>query len=124
MAIVISTQYPGKTNAPDANYPQGSARNVTISGDGTGTPWEQQLVNDILGFLQAILLEGSITPSGAPDTAVASDYLTGLKTILAAVSETYTITPPGGGDLRTLGADPSFGELRDVVKTLIKDLTA
>ncbi len=122
MAIIISTQYPGKTNAPDANYPQGSARNVTISGDGTGTPWEEALVNDILGFLQAILLEGGVTPSGNPDTALASDYLDGLKNISAI--PTYTITPPSGGDLRTF--DPNNftnNQMAQVLATLIQDLS-
>lgn len=123
MAIIISTQYPGKTNAPSAAYPQGSARNVTISGDGTGTPWEQQLVNDVLGFLQALLLEGGITPSGSPDTALASDYLDGLKVAIKPTG--YSITnPPAGGPLKTF--DPlnySDQEIADVLATLLAEIT-
>lgn len=123
MAIILFTQYPGKAIAPDANYPQGKARNVTISGDGTGTPWEQELVNDILGLLQAILLEGGITPSGSPDTALASDYLDGLKEITNAISTSYVLTAPAGGDLRTFNPNTaSLGQTADVLATLIKDL--
>lgn len=122
MAIVLSTQYPGKTNAPSADYPQGSAKNVVTPGDGTGTPWEQALVNDILGFLQALLLEGGITPSGSPDTAQASDYLNGLKELIKPGA--YSLTPPSGGDLRTFNPNTaSLGEIADVLATLIKDLT-
>lgn len=122
MAIVISTQYPGKTNAPSAAYPQGSARNVTISGDGTGTPWEQVLVNDILGFLQAVLLDAGITPSGSADTALASDYLDGLKAIFKPAG--YTITQAPAGDLKVFDADNyTNNEMARVLATLIVELT-
>jgi len=79
----ITTTYPGQTAGTNANYPNGQARNVTVSGDGLGTPWEQQLLNDILGFMNAIVDEAGITVSGAPDTALASDVLDGLKILLA-----------------------------------------
>jgi len=78
----IDTTYPGQTAGTNANYPNGQARNVTVSGDGTGTPWEQQLLNDILGFMNAAVDEAGITVSGSPDTALASDVLDGLKALL------------------------------------------
>lgn len=81
MAIIPSTQYPGKTNAPDADYPQGSARNITLPGDGTGTPWEAAIVNDILGFQQAILDAAGIVPTGNPDTVPASQYMQALSVL-------------------------------------------
>jgi len=79
----IDTTYPGQTAGTNANYPNGQARNVTVSGDGTGTPWEQQLLNDILGFMNACVDEAGITVSGSPETALASDVLDGLKALLA-----------------------------------------
>lgn len=82
MATILENLYPGKVNPSDANYPQGSARNITVPGDGTGTPLDQAWLNDFLGFFQAVLAGASITPSGSPDTAVASQYLDGLKTII------------------------------------------
>ncbi|ARB06263.1 hypothetical protein SppYZU01_26 [Shewanella phage SppYZU01] len=74
MAINPETQYPGKIAPSSADYPYGSARNVTVPGDGTGTPWEAAIVKDWMGFFQKILVEGGVVPSGAPDTVNASDY--------------------------------------------------
>lgn len=82
MAINPQSQYPGKINPGDANYPYGSARNVTVPGDGTGTPWEAALVNDLLGFQQAILSRASIVPTGSPEKVGASQYLDGLLSII------------------------------------------
>lgn len=81
MAISIAEQYPGKTAGTNTDYPLGQARNVTAPGDGTGTPWEQAIVNDDQGFKQALLAAAALTPSGTPDTAVASQYLEALKLI-------------------------------------------
>jgi hypothetical protein len=74
MAQNPNSKYPAGTNAPDANYPYGSARNIAVPGDGTGTPWEEGNTNDIYGFQQALLSSAGITPSGSPDTALVSQY--------------------------------------------------
>lgn len=79
MAIVPSTEYPAQTINSDPGYPHGKARNVTVPGDGTGTPLEADWLNDLWGFLQAALSYGGVSPSGVPDTASASDYLDALK---------------------------------------------
>lgn len=79
MAIKPKVEYPYQTITTDPAYPHGKARNVTVPGDGTGTPLEQKWVNDVWGFLQAVLAAGGVTPSGIPDTASASDYLNALK---------------------------------------------
>lgn len=84
MAIIPETEFPGKIIAGNANYPYGQARDITTPSDGTGTPWRSSLVNDIFGFLQATLIEGGVTPSGTPDTAVASQYLTAIENIISA----------------------------------------
>ena len=75
MAIVPSTDYSGQTETGDSGYPHGKAKNVTVSGDGTGTPLERNWVNDIWGFLQAVLDRAGITPSGSPDEVGTSDYM-------------------------------------------------
>ena len=93
MAISISEQYPGKTAGNTTNYPLGEARNVTTPGDGTGTPWEQAIVNDDQGFKQALLAAAGLTPSGTPDTALVSQYLQALQTLfVGAVSFTGNAT--------------------------------
>lgn len=85
MAISISEQYPGKTAGNTTNYPLGEARNVTTPGDGTGTPWEQAIVNDDQGFKQALLAAAGLTPSGIPDTALVSQYLQALQKLFPAM---------------------------------------
>lgn len=84
MAIRPSEQYPGQTDAGDlAGYPYGKAQNQSIVGDGTGTPLEAAWVNDVWGFLQALLQQAGVTPSGFPDKVGASDYLLALATMIA-----------------------------------------
>lgn len=79
MAINPETQYPGKIAPGDADYPYGSARNITTPGDGTGTPWEAAIVNDLLGFQQALLSAAGVVPSGTPDKVTGSQYLEALS---------------------------------------------
>lgn len=87
MAINPETQYPGKINPSNADYPYGSARNITIPGDGTGTPWEAAIVNDLLGWQQALLSDAGVIPNGNPDKATASQYLTALKKITIGATD-------------------------------------
>lgn len=91
MAINPETQYPGQIAPSDADYPFGSARNITTPGDGTGTPWEAALVNDVFGFQQALLDAAGIVPSGTPDKVTASQYLEALNDITSRVFDTLTL---------------------------------
>lgn len=84
MAINPSNQFPGKIAAASVDYPYGEARDVTAPGDGTGTPFVAALVNDIFGFQQALMDESGRVPSGSPETAVASQYLSALRDIFGA----------------------------------------
>lgn len=84
MAIRPEDKYPGQTVTGDGGYPHGKARNITVSGDGTGTPLEQAWLNDLWGLLQSLLEHAAITPSGTPDEVGASQYLTGLRQLLRA----------------------------------------
>ncbi len=82
MALIPSAKYPGQVLTSDpTGYPQGKARNDITEGDGTGTPWEEALVNDFWGFHQALLDAADITPSGDPDKVTASDYLDAVEKI-------------------------------------------
>lgn len=77
MALIPSARYPAQTDAA-AGYPQGKARNAVTFQDGSGTPLERDWVNDLWGFLQALLSNAGIAPSGAPDQVGASQYLAGV----------------------------------------------
>lgn len=89
MAINPETKYPGKINPSSADYPYGSARNITVPGDGTGTPWEAAIVNDLFGFQQALLGAAEMVPSGIPDKASASQYLEAVKAVVEKAANAY-----------------------------------
>jgi hypothetical protein len=92
MAINPEARYAGKIAPSSLDYPYGSARNIASPGDGTGTPWEAALVNDIFGFQQALLSLAGVTPSGNPDKATASQYFEALWTLLNLRAITYNLT--------------------------------
>lgn len=103
MAINPASQYPTKTNPADGDYPYGSARNVTVTGDGTGTPWEENLINDIFGFQQALLDKAGLTPTGTPETVNSSQYLEAIEDIIGVrvfdnVADAKADTTLGVGD--------------------------
>lgn len=87
MAINPETQYPGKIAPSSPDYPYGAARNITVPGDGTGTPWEAALVNDLFGFQQALLNAAGIVPSGTPEKATASQYKNALDALYVRLAE-------------------------------------
>lgn len=84
MALIPKLTYPGQIDESDPAYPHGKAQNISVSGDGTGTPWERTLVNDHFGFQQALLAAAGITPSGAPDEVGTSDYLDAIQRLIDA----------------------------------------
>lgn len=80
--INLNEQYPNKTAGVTPNYPFGQARNVTLPGDRTGTPWDQALVNDLIGFQQAAMKAANMVPSGVPDNANTSQVLDAILKIM------------------------------------------
>lgn len=103
MALVPKDKYPSQIDTSDPAYPHGKARNVGSPGDGTGTPWEEDLVNDVFGFQQALLDAASITPSGTPDKVGACQYLDALNVIIPDVVDNGYPTPKA----RVLNIDPT-----------------
>jgi hypothetical protein len=81
MAISPAARYPGQVDTGVAVYPYGRARNVNTPGAGDGTPFEKDLLNDIFGFQQALLVAAGLTPSGTPDHRDASQYLDAIKAL-------------------------------------------
>ena len=86
MAQDYRAVYPAGISTTDANYPYGKPRNVSAQGAGDGTPWEAAIGQDIFGFLQAILTNGGIVPSGVPDNSSTSQYLQALRAIMTDIA--------------------------------------
>lgn len=78
-----------KIDSSDAAYTLGKAQNVTVFGDGTGTPYRADLVNDDFGYKEALLLEAEVTPSNVADTGLSSQYLQSAKLIHGAIAVDY-----------------------------------
>lgn len=82
MALAPFIAYPGQIAVGDPGYPLGRARNEAVENDGTGTPFEEQIVNDIFGFQQSLLVASGIEPTGVPDAVGASQYLAALEQVV------------------------------------------
>ena len=94
MAISPKTKYPGQTDitTDPAGYPEGAAQNITTTGDGTGTPFEKDWVNDWFGFSQAVLDLAGVSPSGTPEKVGASQLLDALTANASAGRMTANTT--------------------------------
>ena len=90
MAISAVGRYPTRVEPATPDYPFGGAKNALTPRDGTGTPWEKDLLNDIFGLQQALLSESGISPSGTSDTAVNSQYLQAIKSLSGSVYSTIS----------------------------------
>lgn len=90
MALKPSQRYPGQIDTSDpVGYPHGKARNRVLPNDGTGTPWERDVVNDLFGLQQALLRYANITPSEVPDTARVSQYLAAIDSMIPKAIDNY-----------------------------------
>ena len=119
MAIKPADEYPN-TNPADSNYPGGSAKNSSSPTATDGTPFEEVWVNDLWGFLQALIAAAGITPSGVPDTSVASQYLDAVRTIVPSlIGSNTTITVGAAGDYATInGALAHLSKYTPIYKNL------
>lgn len=79
MSINPETQYPGKVEQATPANPFGTARNITIPGDGTGTPWESAIQKDNWAFQHAMLINAGMEPNGNPDVADNSQLFEAAK---------------------------------------------
>lgn len=105
MALNIEDSFPGKSNPANTEYPFGSARNVTVPGDGTGTPFVADILNDLFGFQQGLLAAAGLNANGLPDSINNSQYLDALNTItlgeLAKNTGAAEIGTASGNDIQT-----------------------
>ncbi len=99
MAISLKDEYGGQVITGDPGYPYGEPRNVSVAGDGTGTPLEEKWMKDLHGFLQALLVASGLTPSGTPDKVAASQYLDAVRYLTGHVQ----------GNINAISTGPSNG---------------
>lgn len=105
-----NSKWPTQSKAPSSDYPYGSAQNVTTPGDGTGTPFVADLVDDWFGFQQELVQRAGITPSGVPDHAGDSDAFDALRRTCGypgLIVACATFTDPTTLGLRLLELDGS-----------------
>jgi hypothetical protein len=101
---------PNNITPPNANYPHGEAKNVTAPNAGDGTPWDINTTSDLFGFQQKLLTEAGITPSGAPDNAINSQYFDAMQALFGAqesnilIASNFSQNPFQRGDAFTIGA--------------------
>jgi len=82
MAIRPIIVYAGKVGAADADFPDGTPRNVSAPAAGDGTPWEEARVKDYEAFFQGLLDTAGIVASGVSDTVPTSQMLESLIAII------------------------------------------
>jgi hypothetical protein len=83
MAINLFARYGGTSQAdpPTAGYTYGKPRDETTVGGGDGTPWNEPIVSDLQGWMQALLVTAGITPTDNPDRDDDSQYLQAITNI-------------------------------------------
>lgn len=91
MAFNYSTEFPGQidTTTNPTGFPFGQAQNVTVFGDGTGTPLDQKIYNDLFGFQATILSEVGIVPNGIVEQVGASQYFNAVRKIHGVTVNDY-----------------------------------
>jgi len=78
MAKDLSALYPGKIDI-DGNNPNGTFKNRTSDALKDGTPYEKGWASDVWGFLAHILKKAVISPNGAEENEVNSQYYDALE---------------------------------------------
>lgn len=108
-------------NSDTTNYPIGKARNESVDGAKDYFPVEAVWINELLGFLGAIVTAASGTPSGNAERAGSSQYLDWLRSLSVSVSRLssgYVTVSSAGitfGD-STMGANVFSGSPADAAK--------
>lgn len=122
MAIKPGDLFPGQSVAPSADYPLGSAQNITTPGDGTGTPLVAAILNDTWGFHQKLLNAAGLVASGDPDTVPASQYYEALVALFSVGAA--SLVASGKVQLtNVLGTSDALAATQSLVNALSTALT-
>jgi hypothetical protein len=107
MAINPGARYPTQTTLPSPSFPYAGPKDIVSPGDNTGTPWIKEVIEDIWGLQQALLVNAGITPTDVPETADVSQYFDALATLFGqsvdATTDILTRSLASAPGLTTLG---------------------
>lgn len=84
MAFDRSVRYPTKWLPATDSFPLGVPKNSTTEISKDGSPFEKDFISDTEGFFQGLIKQSGLIISGNPDTALVSDYINALKTLVPA----------------------------------------
>jgi hypothetical protein len=104
MAIKLETQYPSRTTV-DANNPNGTFKNSDPVGSLNGTPGDFAWAKDMWSFLEILMTSGSVTHSGSPDDANASQRYDALVKSARDVWPIWDSAHEYSGGVITVGSD-------------------
>lgn len=91
--ISLLARYPGQSAADPAYALGGKARNVTASGDGTGTPFDKGWLNCLFGWQYALMAAAGLTPNNLEETQTSSQLLDAVRQVsYQKMIGAYTIT--------------------------------
>lgn len=82
MSINAQNKYPGRFDPVSSDYPQGKFKNRSSPSSQDGSYMERDWLNDIYGFLGAILRNANVTPNGNVDTAQSSQMYDSLWLVI------------------------------------------
>lgn len=91
MALDLTSRYPGRFGAKTSANPQGKFENETALGANDKAYLESDWVNDLYGFLGAILNDAGETPNNVIDTGDSSQFFDAL---ISAMNRRYLNEKP------------------------------
>jgi hypothetical protein len=81
----------------NGQWPNITAKNASVQGAVDGTPFTEDFINDIWGFMQAVMLSANLTPDGQSESSGASQILQAQKiitqNIIFPIGKRYTQYP-------------------------------
>lgn len=77
------------------SFPNVLGRNITVPGDGLGTEWIAEFVNDTWGARQQLMNKAGLTPNGTTEATGASQSYTAMQRCFGAPGELVPWMGPG-----------------------------
>lgn len=119
MATNPELQYVGKIAPATPAYPYGGPRNITLPGDGTGTPWEAAFVSDLFALVQSALQVATEVPTNSPDEVGNNQTFKGFQAVAPTIAGLIAANLTAGQKVSISGrlADGDGGASPYLIKT-------